>query len=105
VKFLELLLLDVKGHGLLESKTGRGGGYRLTRPPSEVNMGSLMRMMEGSLAPILCARETAYEPCETCTDVAACAVTILMRHVRDAISDVLDKTTLADVLQKADEAK
>jgi Rrf2 family protein len=105
LKFLESILLDLKGHGVLDSKTGRGGGYRLTHPPSEITMGSLIRMMEGPLAPLPCASETAFEPCETCGDVASCGVRILMRQVRDAMSDVLDKTTLADVIARSDEAK
>jgi DNA-binding IscR family transcriptional regulator len=59
-------------------------------------------MMEGPLAPIPCASETAYRPCEECKDIEGCATRIIMREVRDAISGVLDRTTLADLLRKAD---
>jgi len=102
LKFLEAILLDLKSHGLLESKLGRKGGYRLSRPPSSVTVGSIIRMMEGPLAPIPCASETAYRPCAECKDIEGCGTRIIMREVRDAISDVLDRTTLADLLRKAE---
>lgn len=105
LKFLEAILLDLKGHGLLESKLGRKGGYRLSRPPSSVTVGSIIRMMEGPLAPIPCASETAYRPCPECKDVEGCGTRIIMREVRDAVSDVLDRTTLADLLRKAESAR
>jgi len=102
IKFLEAILLDLKSHGLLESKLGRKGGYQLSRPPSAVTVGSIIRMMEGPLAPIPCASETAFKPCEECKDVESCGTRIIMREVRDAISGVLDRTTLADLLRKTD---
>ena len=105
LKFLELILLDLKGHAVLESKSGKGGGYRLSRPPAEITVGSIIRMLEGPLAPLPCASETAYKPCEECGDVEYCGVRIVMRQVRDAIAGVLDNTTLADVLERVKEAR
>jgi Rrf2 family protein len=105
LKFLELILLDLKGHGVLESKKGKGGGYLLSRSPSTITVGSLIRMMEGPLAPLPCASETAYRPCEECGDVDTCATRIIMRQVRDAIADVLDRTTLAELLRQTEEAR
>jgi Rrf2 family protein len=99
IKFLELILLNLKSLGLLTSKKGKGGGYELSRPPSTVTVGSLIRMMEGPLAPLSCASETAFVPCEECPDVEGCGIRIIMRRVRDAMADVLDKTTLADLLR------
>jgi Rrf2 family protein len=99
IKFLELILLNLKSLGLLTSKKGKGGGYELSRPPSTVTVGSLIRMMEGPLAPLSCASETAFAPCEECPDIEGCGVRIIMRRVRDAVADVLDKTTLADLLR------
>jgi Rrf2 family protein len=103
IKFLELILLNLKGRGLLRSKTGKGGGYELTQAPAEITIGSLIRMMEGPLAPLPCASETAYRPCEECPDVERCGVRIIMRQVRDAMAEVLDRTTLADLLRRIDE--
>ena len=102
VKFLEVILLDLKGHGLLDSKKGKGGGYQLNRPPSALTVGSLIRMMEGPLAPLPCASETAFRACEECTDIESCGTRIIMRQVRDAIAEVLDRTTLADLLKQVD---
>jgi Rrf2 family protein len=102
LKFLEVILLDLKSHGLLESKLGRKGGYRLSRAPSTVTIGSIIRIMEGPLAPLPCASETAYKPCAECADVESCGTRIIMREVRDAISEVLDRTTLADLLRRVE---
>ncbi len=99
LKFLEVILLDLKSRGVLTSKLGRKGGYELSRPPSTITIGSLIRIMEGPLAPLPCASETAYKPCEECLDVEKCGTRIIMRRVRDAMSDVLDRTTLADLLR------
>jgi len=100
LKFLEVILLDLKGQGILESKKGRGGGYSLSRPPSTITIGSVIRMVEGPLAPLPCASETAFHACEECNDVETCGTRIIMRQVRDAIAGVLDKTTLADLLRQ-----
>jgi DNA-binding IscR family transcriptional regulator len=70
-----------------------------------MTVGSIIRMMEGPLAPIPCASETAYRPCAECKDIEGCGTRIIMREVRDAISDVLDRTTLADLVRKADTAR
>jgi Rrf2 family protein len=105
VKFLEAILLDIKGRGIIESKMGRKGGYRLSRPPSAITIGSIIRIIEGPLAPLPCASETAFRPCEECKDVENCGTRIIMRRVRDAISDVLDRTTLADLLRQVEAGK
>jgi Rrf2 family protein len=102
LKFLEGILLELKGQGLLESKKGKGGGYHLSRPPSTITIGTVIRMLEGPLAPLPCASETAFKPCPECKDVETCGTRIIMRQVRDAIASVLDKTTLADLLRQAD---
>ena len=102
IKFLEAILLDLKGRGLLDSKMGRKGGYFLNRPPSGITIGSVIRIIEGPLAPLPCASETAFKPCEECEDVENCGTRMIMRRVRDAISDVLDRTTIADLIKQVD---
>jgi Rrf2 family protein len=103
LKFLEAILLDLKTRGLLESRLGRKGGYQLSRPPSTITMGSIVRIMEGPLAPLPCASETQFQPCEECGDVENCGTRIIMRRVRDAISEVLDRTTLADLIKEVED--
>ena len=102
LKFLEVILLELKGQGLLESKKGKGGGYHLSRPPSTITIGSVIRMIEGPLAPLPCASETAFRPCAECGDIETCGIRIVMRQVRDAVAGVLDNTTLADLIRRVD---
>ena len=103
LKFLEAILLDLKTRGLLESRLGRKGGYQLSRPPSTITIGSIVRIMEGPLAPLPCASETQFQPCEECVDVENCGTRMIMRRVRDAISEVLDRTTLAELIKEVEE--
>lgn len=103
-KFLENILLTLKGFGLVHSKKGKGGGYALAQPPRLIMLGPVVRMMEGPLAPLPCASETRYRKCEECVDADSCATRIVMREVRDAIAQVLDNTSLEEAVRRADEA-
>jgi Rrf2 family protein len=95
-KFLELILLDMKKHGLLHSQRGKGGGYCLSKPPSEITLGQVIRIMDGPLAPLPCASVTGYRRCSDCRDERTCSIRKVMRRVRDAMADILDNTTLAE---------
>lgn len=96
-KFLEAILLDLNRHGLVQSKKGKGGGYLLRRPPSEVTVGDAVRALEGPLALVPCVSQTAYQRCADCLDEETCGVRLAMREVRDATARILDGMTLADV--------
>ncbi|MGE0666314.1 MAG: Rrf2 family transcriptional regulator [Sphingomonadales bacterium] len=96
-KFLELIMLELKKHGILYSQRGKHGGYMLARSSSEITFGDIVRAMDGPLAPIPCASLTAYRKCADCTNEKTCAVRIMMRRVRDAASEVLDNTSIADM--------
>ncbi|MFZ1288733.1 MAG: Rrf2 family transcriptional regulator [Melioribacteraceae bacterium] len=98
-KFLEQILLDLKNKGYLQSKSGRNGGYWLIRKPQEIYLGDVVRILDGPLAPVQCASLTAYAPCQDC-DVETCKVRFLMKDVRDAISNILDKRTLFDMINE-----
>jgi len=95
-KFLEQILLALKNAGLLHSKMGVGGGYHLARPPSEISLGQIVRVLDGPLAPVKCVSQMAYEPCG-CPDEETCGLRLVMADVRNAIANVLDGTSLADV--------
>jgi Rrf2 family protein len=97
-KFLDAILGELRNAGIVQSQKGPGGGYRLARVPSEIRIGHVIRTIDGPLAPIACASRTAYQPCRDCSDVRACGVRLMMTRVRDAISDVLDRVTLADMV-------
>jgi Rrf2 family protein len=96
-KFLEAILLDLNRHGLVQSKKGKGGGYFLRRPASEITFGDAVRALEGPLALVPCVSQTAYERCVDCVDEKTCGVRLAMGEVRDATARILDRMTLADV--------
>jgi Rrf2 family protein len=93
-KFLEAILLELKRHGLLQSKKGKGGGYFLGRDPSEVTIGQVIRILDGPLALIPCVSQTAYMKCEECLDEQTCGIRLAMKEVRDATAQILDNTSL-----------
>jgi Rrf2 family protein len=103
--FLENILLLLKKKGLVASKKGKGGGYFLAQPPDTVTIGTVVRMIEGPLAPLPCASETAYRKCDECVDDRFCGTRIVMRQVRDATAKILDQTTLAQVCRSIDDAR
>jgi Rrf2 family protein len=105
-KFLEYILLQLKNAGVLQSQKGKGGGYFLARPPAEISVGRAIRILEGPLAPVPCVSETAYQRCTECDDEASCGIRLVMKDVRDAMAEILDHTSLQDMLQRSkDEAK
>lgn len=97
-KFLEQILFELRGAGYVESKRGKAGGAALAKPQKEIRMGEIVRLIDGKLAPIGCASETAYEPC-TCPDVEHCGLRMLMIDVRNAIANILDRYSLHDVVE------
>ena len=101
-KFLELVLLDLKNAGILQSKKGKGGGYALARTPDAITLGEVIRLFDGPLAPLPCASERAFVKCEECDDVETCAIRTVMKEVRDATARILDGTTLATLLRRKD---
>lgn len=97
-KFLETILVELRDRGLLESRRGRYGGYRLRRAPGAISFGDVIRAIDGPLAPIRCASRTDYKPCDDCGDVNGCAIRWAMLKARDAIAKALDGCSLADAV-------
>ena len=98
VKFLEQIMQSLKEAGLIESQRGKFGGYRLARPAAKITIGEVVRLIDGPLAPIGCVSQTAYEKC-TCPDEVHCGLRMLMLDVRNAIAGILDRYSLADVVE------
>ncbi len=98
-KFLEQILLTLKNAGMLHSKMGVGGGYYLARSAKEITLGQIFRVLDGPVAPIKCVSQMAYEPCG-CPDEKTCGLRLAMGDVRNAIADILDNTSLADVTKR-----
>src|SRR4030095_13672727 len=99
-KFLEAILLELKRHGIVESKKGKGGGYFLRRRPAEITCGEGIRVLDGPLAAVSCVSQTAYKRCAECVDEETCGVRMAMKEVRDATARILDHRSLADVNMK-----
>lgn len=97
VKFLEQILTQLRGAGYIETKRGKAGGYFLAKPPKQISLGQVIRLIDGPLAPISCVSVTAYERC-TCPDEAHCCLRMLMLDVRNAIARILDRYVLGDVV-------
>jgi Rrf2 family protein len=104
-KFLEQILVSLKSAGFVASKKGKGGGYVLAQPPEKITIGSVIRAIEGPIAPLPCASETRFRKCDECVDIQTCGTRIVMRQVRDAMAAILDETTLAMVCEQVDQAR
>lgn len=98
LKFVERILLELREAGYIETQRGKMGGYTIAKPMDKIRMGELVRLIDGRLAPIACASETDYVRC-TCPDEEHCGLRMLMIDVRNAISNILDKYTLGDVVE------
>jgi Rrf2 family protein len=103
-KFLDAILGELRNAGFVFSKKGKGGGYMLAKPPEDITIGSVIRCLDGPLAPLPCASRYSYRPCDDCADQASCAVRLMMVEVREAIAGVLDERTLADMRELAVES-
>jgi len=99
-RFLEQILNDLKSVGAVESKRGAAGGYCLARPPKEISLATVIRHIEGALAPVSCVSERFYEKC-SCPDEARCAIRSVMKEVRDAVVNILEKLSVADLCARS----
>ncbi len=99
LKFLEQIMLQLRNAGLVHSQKGPGGGYKLAKPPEHIFIGNVIRILDGMLAPVTCVSKTAYAPCD-CPDEATCGLRMVMADVRNAITAILDNTTLASIAQR-----
>jgi len=95
-KFLELILLELKQNGYLESKKGIHGGYWLAKPPDEIIIGNIIRILDGPLPGIRCNQTNPNRPCEGCPGKDECRVNSLMNNVTNAVSHVLDNYSLSE---------
>ena len=101
-KFLEAIMSELRQAGLIESRRGKMGGYRLTRDPARITFGDIMRITDGPLALLPCASQKFYRRCDDCADEAACTVRRIMADVRREASDIPDRTSLADAIAGED---
>src|SRR5882757_10403546 len=94
-KFLELILLELKNARMVESARGAKGGYQLRRDPAEIHLSEIIRLIDGPVAPFADAEQLRVL---IDRDLPHRALYQVFLDVRDAVADVLDNTTLADLI-------
>jgi Rrf2 family protein len=97
IKFLELILLQLRNSGIIRSKIGKKGGHELLHEPAEIDLLKVVRAIDGPIAPLPCLSKTAYSRCEDCPDEKTCGARLLFRGVHEAALEIMGTTTLADV--------
>ncbi|QNU68617.1 Rrf2 family transcriptional regulator [Ruminiclostridium herbifermentans] len=94
-KYLEQIISALNKAGYVKSVRGPQGGYRLTKDPEEYTVGMILRITEGSLAPVACLEGDVNE----CTRNAGCATLLLWKKLDEAIKGVVDTVTIADLVR------
>ena len=95
-KFLEQIMSTLRHAGIVRTTLGAHGGYALGADPATVSVGRIIRLLDGALAPVGCVSLRYYEPC-SCPDEATCTLRDVMLDVRDAMLEILDNESLADL--------
>ena len=93
-KYLEQIINPLTKAGMLTSYRGAQGGYALSKPPTEIAVVDILRILEGSLAPVYCVAENG----ETCDKLKSCNSVVVWKKIKDAKDNVVDNMTLADLL-------
>jgi Rrf2 family protein len=99
-RYLEQILNDLKNFGFVESKRGMTGGYRLAKPAEDINLATIIRHVEGALAPVSCVSEKFYERC-SCPDELRCPIRSVMKEIRDAVVQIAENVTLAELARRS----
>ena len=99
IKFLETILLELKQAGILDSKKGKGGGYYLLESPKKTTLARAIRLVGGPIALLPCVSINFYEKCKDCDEVT-CGLNKAMRITRDATLKILEKKTLAELIDR-----
>jgi Rrf2 family protein len=95
-RFLEHIMLDLKERGWVESMPGKRGGYLLKKNPAKITMGEIVRHFDGYLAPIACVSVSDYK---RCSQESVCRFRRVLLRARNMVAELMDRTTLSDVLQ------
>ena len=95
-KFLEQIMATLKHGGIVRTTLGAHGGYAMSVDPSTVTIGRVVRLLDGALAPVPCVSLRYYGRC-SCPDEATCPLRDVMIDVRDAMLEILDHETLAQL--------
>ena len=94
-KYIEAIMTLLSKNGFVDAVHGKGGGYRLNKKPQEYKVGDILRLTEGTLAPVACLEKNA----ETCPRKAGCRTLPLWTKLDDLIESYLDSVTIADLMK------
>ena len=96
--YLEQLVSTLRKEGLLNSVRGAQGGYMLAKPPEDITVGSILRVLEGNMAPAECVIDEDYE----CKNEESCVTKLVWIRIMDSIDEVIDSITLKDMLNESE---
>ena len=97
-KYLESIMSNLSKSGFVEGAQGKGGGYRLVRDPGEYKVGDILRLTEGSLAPVACLEADA----KPCAMSPHCRTLPMWNRLNHVINEFFDSYTIADLMQTED---
>lgn len=98
-KYLESIMVMLSKSGFVEAVHGKGGGYKLSREPKDYKIGDILRLTEGTLAPVMCLEENA----KSCERAEECKTLSLWTGLNNVISEYLDGITLEDIIRENQE--
>jgi Rrf2 family protein len=98
-RFLEQILNELKSAGLVQSRRGAAGGYRLARRPEEITLAAIVRHIEGALAPVSCVSERFYKKC-SCPDESRCAIRSVMKEIREAVVRIAEGISVQELCKR-----
>ena len=98
-RFLEHILLEIKRAGLIGSRRGREGGYVLIKAPHTISVGSILRQVDGPMAPLPCLSRRAYQRCADCSDEETCRIREVFSSVFASYLLLIESLTLADLIR------
>ncbi len=95
-KYLEQIITQLSRAGFVKSSRGAQGGYRLTKEPKEYTVGMILKLIEGSLAPVACVEEEEHD----CNRYGSCATLFVYQKINEAVNSVVDNITLEDLVER-----
>lgn len=97
-QYLEQIFVDLRRAGLVTSVRGARGGYRLGHPPEQINVGQVVKALEGEIAPVDCLHAQEDNPEACCSKTNNCTTKVVWEKLRDTMVAVLDDITLHDII-------
>ncbi len=103
--YLEQLFASLRKAGIVKSIRGSQGGYMLSDDPENITVGSILRVLEGSLAPVDCVSDTDKTDKEKCSRSEFCVTKLVWERIRDGVNNVVDSITLKDLIEEYSKQK